>query len=96
MANNIAGSEIHHSPHFAQTELTGLGLPLGLHNELQVRIDKVLTAASHEELSQALIYAKGVVRGMVIAEALKQAQALDLEDILVNSSIKASNQIGDL
>jgi hypothetical protein len=49
MPNNIAGSEIHHSPRFAQAGITDLGLPLNLHNELQVRVDKVLTAASHDK-----------------------------------------------
>jgi hypothetical protein len=78
MSNNIAGSEIHDSPRFAQTEITALGLPLDLHNELQIRVDKVLTAASQEERALALTYAQGLVRGMVNADALKAAQALAL------------------
>lgn len=81
MNKNIAGSEIHHSPGYAQTAIDQMGLPLTLHNELQMRLDKIHTDDISETLVEHSIYAKGIVRGLVVAGAIAASQGVDLLEI---------------
>ena len=62
---------------------------------MQVRLDKIQTAVTHEKLLQAQHYSQGVLRGLVIAQAVTTRQALDLEAIIADASMKRMGQIGD-
>ncbi|MCP2072825.1 hypothetical protein [Pseudomonas lini] len=93
MNKNIAGSEIHHSPSFAQTAIDQMGLPLNLHNELQVRLDKIHTDGMTETLVQHLVYAKGIVRGLEVAGAIGASQGVDLLEVFEKAYVQRDSYL---
>jgi len=82
MPNRLAGNEIHHSPHLAETVISALNLAPGPDNEMQLRLAKIQTADSHEELLKAWHYVQGIVRGLLIARVMTADQAVQVEAIL--------------
>jgi hypothetical protein len=81
MNTDITGNQIHRSATFAQTDIGDLRLCRNLHNELEVRRDQILQAATDAELCQHHIYAKGVVRGLEVGCDITPGQALKLNEI---------------
>ena len=81
MNTDITGNQIHRSPEFAQTDIGDMSLHRNLHNELEVRRDQILQAATDAEVWQHHTYAKGLVRGLEVGGNITPAQALKLYDI---------------
>lgn len=81
MNTDITGNQIHCSPEFAQTDIGDMSLHRSLHNELEVRRDQLLQAATDAEMWQHHTYAKGLVRGLEVGGNITPAQALKLYDI---------------
>jgi hypothetical protein len=81
MNTDITGNQIHRSAAFTQTDIGDLRLHRSLHNELEVRRDQILQAATDAELCQHHTFAKGVVRGLEVGCDITPGQALKLNDI---------------
>ncbi|RMV90789.1 hypothetical protein [Pseudomonas coronafaciens] len=78
MSNDIAGNTTYHSFGFAKTSIGDMNLHHGLHNELEVRQEQILTAPTADEASKHHLYATGIVRGFEIGGNISPGQAATL------------------